>query len=98
MALYLKKIKERKGTQAELLALIPDEHKVEAAALIARVVNNGIVCCPRGVQSTVRLNIVSGLCEDLPVRCTLEERTSDWDSTKTYKALVTREAPMPVAS
>jgi len=86
MARYLETAAQANVTARELLALVSEEHKGNAAEKIARLVNFGIRCAPRAVQSTVRINAVKRAVVGLPVRCRLEERQGDRG---TYKALVT---------
>lgn len=77
MAKYLQVAAQTQGTIDSLMALIPDEHKKEAAVYIAHIYNYGIRTAPRGVQSTVRLNAVTKACEKLPVVITMEKVEND---------------------
>lgn len=81
-------------TDAELMEaeLTAKDVKQRTAEAIARLVNAGVVSCPRGVQGTVRLNIVNGVCKDLPIRCSLEEKLKDPERPEmgSYKALVVK--------
>lgn len=65
------------------------ETQAQVAEMIARLVNLGIRCSPRGVQHTVRLNAVRRAVRDLPVKVSMEERT-DERTKRTYNVLVTR--------
>jgi len=94
MARYLEVATEANGTARELLSLIAPENKPAAACLIARMMNWGLRCAPRAVQSTVRINAVKAAVRGLPVRCRLEERQGDYGGT--YKALVTEPVTEPV--
>ena len=91
MARYLQTAKRYQQLPTELLQLVPEEDRPRAAELIARLVNAGMVGAPRGVQSTVRLNYVSEVCKDLPIRCSLETKEvnpDDLSDHRTYNALV----------
>lgn len=88
MSRYLQKAAGYNNLPKELMELIKPEYEFEAAEIIARLVNAGVVCVPRSCQSTVRLNIVREICKDLPISCKLEERSFDDNSGRTYKALV----------
>lgn len=92
MARYLEKAERYSKIPVELLEMVSEENRPKAADLIARLVNAGIVCCPRGVQGTVRINIVKEVCKHIPIRCNLEERMIDPENPErgTYKALVTQ--------
>lgn len=61
----------------------------EVAEMIARLVNLGIRCSPRGVQHTVRLNAVRRAVQGLPVKVSMEERT-DERTKRTYNVLITQ--------
>lgn len=91
MARYLQTAKRYENLPGQLLDLVPDGDKQQAAEMIARLVNAGMVGCPRPPQSTVRLNYVRAVCKDLPVRLDLVDRRvnpDNPDDTRTYKALV----------
>lgn len=68
---------------------LSDDEKGAAACLIARLVNYGVRCAPRAVQSTVRLNAVKRAVEGLPVRVTMEKRVIPGSDDRTYNALIT---------
>lgn len=85
MARYLETAAEAQGTIDQLLSFVPEEHRKEAAVLIAHTMNYGIRCCPRAVQSTVRLNAIRTACKNLPVSISLEEK--EGYQGKTYKVL-----------
>lgn len=89
MARYLEVAAEANGVAQKLLALVPEVDKPQAADLIARLVNFGIRCSPRGVQHTVRLNAVRKAVQGLPVKVSMNEVT-DEKTGRTYNALVTR--------
>lgn len=88
MSRYMKTAAEANEVARKLLDMVPSEHRPWAAELIARLVNLGIRCSPRGVQHTVRLNAVREAVCDLPVRVGMVERTDD-KTGKTYNALTT---------
>lgn len=92
MARYLDIAKRYQNLPVRLLELVPSEHKEEAAEIAARLVNAGMVGCPRPAQGTVRLNYVSAVCKNLPIVCSLEERKINPDdpTSETYKALVVK--------
>jgi len=88
MARYLETAAQANQVAQNLLAMVPEESRPQAADLIARLVNLGIRCSPRGVQHTVRLNAVRRAVHGLPVRVRMEERT-DERTQRTYNALIT---------
>ena len=90
MSRYIETANRYSTLPGELLKLVPDEHKIEVALLLPRLVNAGVTSVPRACQSTVRLNIVREICKHIPVVCSLEERTTE-DGNHVYKALVVRE-------
>jgi len=92
MAFYKQKAQRYVSLADRLYAMLPDDKKQEGAEVIARLVNAGVVCVPRPAQSTVRLNIVKEVTTNLPINCSIEERKTDNDPTKTYKALVVKPA------
>jgi hypothetical protein len=90
MPKYLDRAAEANEVAKELMTYIvaePDKPKV--AELIARLVNLGIRCSPRGVQHTVRLNAVRRAVKDLPVKVSMEQRV-DARTSRTYNVLVTQ--------
>lgn len=87
MPRYMEVAGEANETARKLLDMLPD-NKPQAAELIARLVNFGIRCSPRGVQHTVRLNAVRAACHDLPVHVSMQERR-DEKTGRTYNVLVT---------
>ncbi len=89
MPRYMETAAEANKVARELLALLPDADKPKAAEMIARLVNLGIRCSPRGVQHTVRLNAVQRAVRGLPVAVTMKE-VKDEKTGRTYNALVTR--------
>lgn len=88
MARYLVVAAEANATARKLLALVPKADQPAAAELIARLVNYGVRCSPRGVQHTVRYNSVKVATEGLPVKVSMTEKT-DPVTGRTYHALVT---------
>lgn len=80
---------EANAQAVKLLELVPEGDRPRAAELIARLVNLGIRCSPRGVQHTVRLNAVSRSVRGLPVKVSMTE-VKDPKTGRTYNALVTR--------
>lgn len=88
MARYLEVAAEANEEAKELLALVPEGDRPKAAESIARLVNFGVRCSPRGVQHTVRLNAVRRAVWDLPVTVTMEQRT-DPKTGRTYNVLIT---------
>lgn len=65
-------------------------YEAKVAEMIARLINLGIRCSPRGVQHTVRLNAVREAVRGLPVRVSMEER-KDERTGRTYNVLVTQQ-------
>lgn len=61
----------------------------QVAEMIARLVNYGVRCSPRGVQSTVRLNAVRRAVQDLPVEVSMQQK-KDERTGRTYNVLVTK--------
>lgn len=86
MAEYLRKAERYRSLCTDLMKLVPAENQLEAAKIAAKLVNAGMVGSPRAVQSTVRLNYVRAVCQDLPISCNLVETESE--SGRTFKALV----------
>jgi hypothetical protein len=70
-----------------LLALVPADDKPKAAEMIARLVNFGVRCSPRGVQHTVRYNAVRRAVQGLPVKVGMKEVRGL--NGRSYNALVT---------
>lgn len=66
---------------------LPEEVEGRIAEMVARLVNLGIRCSPRGVQHTIRLNAVRRAVQDLPVKVSMEERKDDCTG-RVYNALV----------
>lgn len=101
MPKYLEVAADANAVARQLLEMVPNEDKPRAAEMIARLVNLGIRCAPRGVQHTVRLNAVRRAVQDLPVRVSMGERTDD-RTKRTYNILVTQpiggEATVEVGS
>jgi hypothetical protein len=87
MARYLETAAEANAVAHQLLDYIGVECKPGAAALIARLVNLGVRCSPRGVQHTVRLNAVRRAVQGLPVKVGMEER-KDEKTGRTYNVLI----------
>ena len=89
MSRYLQTAGEANKVARALLELVPDEAKSQAAELIARLVNLGIRCSPRGVHHTVRLNAVREACKDMPVVVSMKE-VKDEKTGRTYHGLTTK--------
>ncbi len=94
MPRYMETAAQANEVAKELMDLIhalhddaPEQYG-KAAEMIARLVNLGIRCSPRGVQHTVRLNAVQRAVRGLPVRVSMKEVT-DEKTGRTYNALVT---------
>lgn len=90
MARYLQTAAEANKVAQALLSLVSENDRPMAAEMIARLVNFGIRCAPRAVQSTVRLNAVREAVKGMPVRVSMEQRR-DERSGKTYNALTTQQ-------
>lgn len=73
---------------ASLLALVPEANRPQAAEMIARLVNLGVRCSPRGVQHTVRFNAVHRAVRGLPVKVSMKE-VRDEKTGRSFNALVT---------
>lgn len=87
MARYMEIAKEANAVAKTLLALVNDDNdKPKAAELIARLVNLGIRCSPRGVHHTIRFNAVKEAVSDLPVKITMQE-VEDSKTGRKYHAL-----------
>lgn len=67
MARYLETAAKANAVAKDLLALVPETAKPDAAALMAKLVNLGFRCNPRAAQSTVRYNAVRAAMRGLPV-------------------------------
>lgn len=67
MARYLQVAGEANEVAKQLFALVAEDKQQQAAQLIAKLVNYGLRCSPRAVQSTVRLNAVKRAVQGLPV-------------------------------
>jgi hypothetical protein len=89
MARYLEVAAEANGVALSLLSLVPDVDQPKAAEMIARLVNLGVRCSPRGVQHTVRFNAVRRAVQGLPVKVSMVQKT-DERTQRTYNALVTQ--------
>jgi hypothetical protein len=89
MSRYMQTAAEANTLAIQLLALIPEDMKPQAAEMIARLVNLGIRCSPRGVQHTVRLNAVQRAVQNLPVRVGMVQRLNP-TTLRTYNALITQ--------
>lgn len=87
MARYLEVAAEANKTATNLLALVPEAHRADAAAMIAHLVNYGLRCAPRAVQSTVRLRAVQTATRGLPVKVDMQKRT-DPKTGRTYNVLI----------
>lgn len=68
MARYMQVAADANEVAKQLYNLVPPEHQVEAAQLIAKLVNYGVRCSPRGVQHTVRRNAVERAVQGLPIK------------------------------
>ncbi len=98
MARYLEVAAEANETAKRLLELVTGPLKqvwgedttapAEVAEMIARLVNFGIRCSPRGVQHTVRLRAVERAVLGLPVKVSMQEK-KDERTGRTYNVLVT---------
>lgn len=86
---YLETAAEANAVAQELLALVPEENKPKVAEMVARLVNLGIRCSPRGVQHTVRFKAVQRAVQGLPVKVSMEERR-DEKTLRTYNVLITQ--------
>ncbi len=90
MARYLEVAAEANAVAKRLMEFIHEEtDRPKVAELIARLVNFGIRCSPRGVQHTVRFNAVRRAVMDLPVHVNMVEK-QDERTGRTYNALVTK--------
>jgi hypothetical protein len=88
MARYLETAAQANEVAKVLLEMVPIDQRPQAAEMVARLVNLGVRCSPRGVQHTVRLNAVRRAVQDMPVKVTMEERT-DANTGRKYNALIT---------
>lgn len=88
MPRYMETAAEANVVALKLLELIPEENKPLAAEMIARLVNYGVRCSPRGVQHTVRLHAVQRAAMDLPVKVSMVTRINE-KTNRSYNALVT---------
>lgn len=92
MSRYLETAAQIKPLVQQVLDHVPEDsgaHPV-VAELIARIVNLAVKACPRGVQHTVRLNIVRAAVQGLGlVKVGMEDR-QDEKTGRTYHALVTQ--------
>lgn len=93
MPRYLKVAEEGQKFAEDIMTLIKgpmgEQEYAQVAELIARIANMAVRACPRGVQHTVRLNIVKTVCAKLPVRVSMVEK-QDERTKRTYHALVTQ--------
>lgn len=88
MSRYLEVAGQANDLAVKLLALVPEAAKPQAAEMIARLVNFGVRCSPRGVQHTVRFRAVERAVRGLPVSVRMVEHT-DEKTKRTYNALQT---------
>lgn len=89
MSRYLKTAAEANVLAKQLIEFIyEDADRPCVAELIARLVNLGIRCSPRGVHHTIRLNAVREAVKGLPVRVGMVEKVDDITK-RTYHALTT---------
>jgi len=88
MARYMEVAAEANLVALKLLELVPEDHRPKAAELVARLVNFGVRCSPRGVQHTVRYNAVRRSVQGLPVAVSMRQVT-DPVTHRTYNALIT---------
>jgi len=99
MPRYMKTAAEANKTAKSLYELVQsllpqDANKIdsnsrtmgEVTVHIAHLVNYGLRCAPRAVQSTVRLNAVRRAVEGLPVEVSIETVTNETTG-YTFKAL-----------
>jgi len=91
MARYMETAAEANEVAKMVISFITDEEdRPKVAELLARLVNLGIRCSPRGVQHTVRLNAVRAAMRGLPVRVSMVTKT-DPKTNRTYNALTTEQ-------
>lgn len=88
MPRYLDVAAEANLTAKALIELVPEDRRDVAAQSIARLVNYGLRCAPRAVQSTVRLNAVKRAVQGLPVKVEMRQKT-DPKTGRTYNVLLT---------
>lgn len=88
MAKYIETAMSAGRIARELLDLIPDTVKPEAAELIAKLANMVVRCAPRGVQHTVRLKIVETVVDNMPVVVGMVKKEDEFTK-RTYHALYT---------
>ena len=88
MAKYMETAAQANDVAMQLISLVPEEQRPAAAEMIARLVNLGVRCSPRGVHHTVRLNAVKRSVQGLPIRVSMMEKR-DERTGRTYNALVT---------
>ncbi len=89
MPRYMETAAKANEVAKKLISMVAEGAQPQAAEMIAQLVNLGIRCAPRAVQSTVRKNAVERAVRGLPVEITMEQRT-DPQSRKTYNALITK--------
>lgn len=93
MPRYLEVAKEGQKFAEDIMTIIRgpmgEQEYAQVAELVARVANMAVRACPRGVQHTVRLNIVRTICANLPVRVSMVEK-KDERTGRTYNALTTQ--------
>lgn len=89
MPRYMEIAAEANSVALKLIELVPVVSRPQVAEMIARLVNLGIRCSPRGVQHTVRYNAVRQAVRGLPVSVFMEERTDERTGRK-YNALLTK--------
>lgn len=88
MAKYMEVAGQANEVALSLMKMVQSDKESQAAELIARLVNLGVRCSPRGVQHTVRLNSVRRAVEGLPVRVSMR-LVKNPKTGFTYNALVT---------
>lgn len=89
MARYMETAAQANKVAQDLLQMISNDDKPQAAELIARLYNLGIRTAPRAVQSTVRFNAVRRAVQDLPVKVSMEQKT-DPKTHRIYNVLITQ--------
>lgn len=88
MARYMEIAGEANVVAKELLEMVPENLRPVAAEKIAKLVNFGVRCSPRGVQHTVRYNAVARAVQGLPVKVRMKE-VRDEKTGRTFNALTT---------
>lgn len=90
MTRYLEVAGQAKQLVQDLVAMVSEDARPAAAELVARIVNLAVRACPRGVQHTVRFNIVSTMVRGMPVRVGMVEK-KDEKTGRIYNALTTKQ-------